>query len=40
VDDVLAVALLPEKVKKAFNLNLPDTKPEVLLPDPMRAVIN
>ncbi len=40
VDDVLAVALLPEKVKKAFNLNLPDTKPEVLLPDPMRAVSN
>ncbi|HEX8530381.1 MAG TPA: S16 family serine protease, partial [Cytophagales bacterium] len=40
VDDVLGVALLPEKVKKAFNLNLPDTKPEVLLSDPLRAVSN
>jgi ATP-dependent Lon protease len=40
VDDVLNVALLPEKVKKAFNLNLPDGKSEVLFTEPIRAVSN
>ncbi len=40
VDDVLAVALLPEKVKRPFNLTIPDGKSEVLFPEQVRAVSN
>jgi ATP-dependent Lon protease len=40
VDDVLAIALLPEKVKRPFNLTIPDGKSEALFPEQVRAISN
>jgi ATP-dependent Lon protease len=40
VDDVLAIALLPEKVKRPFTLTIPDGKSEALFPEQVRAISN